>query len=123
MAETAQVEPQRPAQLHAPQPVFEKMPLQSQQPMQFFPFAPGQQQQPLLHPASNGDDERPFSRPWHIAKIVLGSASIISSTIIWAISIVMLARYTNECDYGDGFYPYFEAGFSMSIVRIKTSPL
>lgn len=124
MAET-QAEPQRPAQPHAPQPLLEKMP-PGHQTMQFFPFAPGQQHQPLLQPPSSGDAEQPFSRPRYIAKIVLGSASLLCSIIIWAICIVMLARYATT---GDDYYPDmssayyntgevpFEAGFAMAVVR------
>ncbi|OIW28233.1 hypothetical protein CONLIGDRAFT_370266 [Coniochaeta ligniaria NRRL 30616] len=119
MAETVQTpaEPQRPAQPHAPQPVLEKMPLQNQQAMQFVPYTPGQQQQPLLK--SPGDDvERPFSRPWHIAKIVLGSASLVVSIVIWAISIVLLARYTSY-DYNyDSWEITFEAAFALAAAGI-----
>lgn len=97
--------------------------------MQFFPFAPGQPQQPLVQPASGDYDKLPFSRPWHIAKIVLGSASILCSIVIWAVGIVMLARYTTGTDaYDDNYYDYddaaevgFEAGFAIAWVRGTSS--
>jgi len=123
MAETVQTqaEPQRPAQPHAPQPVLEKMPIQNHQTMQFVPYTPGQQQQPLLQPPGNVD-ERPFSRPWHIAKIVLGSASLVSSLVIWAISIVILARYASSSDYSDSWQIIFEVSFALAAVSKAVDP-
>ncbi|KAB5545859.1 hypothetical protein GE09DRAFT_221626 [Coniochaeta sp. 2T2.1] len=116
MAETAQTSGSAPQQHHthtqpvAPQPVLEKMPLQSQQPMQFIPYDP-QRQHPLLNPEDDVS-ERPFSKKWHVAKIVLGSISIVASIVLWAIAIVVLAQFaSNNQYYYDSWQITFEVAF------------
>ncbi|KAB5578007.1 hypothetical protein GE09DRAFT_537156 [Coniochaeta sp. 2T2.1] len=117
MAETVQTSgsapPQQPhqhTQPVAPQPILEKMPLQNQQPMQFIPYDP-QQQHPLLNPEDNVS-ERPFSKKWHVAKIVLGSISIVASIVLWAIAIVVLAQFASDNEYYyDSWQLTFEVGF------------
>lgn len=73
--------------------------------------------QPLLQPPVA--NELPFSRRWHIAKIVLGSVSLLSSVVMWAVSIVILARFTGSSDdYSyDSFQIPFEVAFAMAAVR------
>ena len=117
-----QTEPQRPAQPQAPQPVLEKTPWQNQQPMQFIPIAAGQHHQPLLQPPGGDDEERPVSRNWYLTKLILGSLSLVASIVIWALCIVILARYTGTGDssYSDSFQIIFESAFALSAVRKAT---
>jgi hypothetical protein len=95
-----------PQNTQLPQPVF-----QQQQPPQQFYQAPPQQgfYQPVapVAPAFQVPAPRivPFSRPWHIAKIVLRSFAIC-----WAVGVIGACGAIASNTYGNGVY--ISLGFS-----------
>lgn len=97
-----------------PPPVQQKVDEQPPQQYQVAPQQLQQQQQFAQYPYPQGQvqpaDSVPFSKPWHIAKLVLGSSSIVCSVVILGLGIYFLSTaYT------------FRTGFQFGLVGTAVS--
>ncbi|RKU46261.1 hypothetical protein DL546_006420 [Coniochaeta pulveracea] len=93
--------PAQPAQLAQPQlqalpPVFEKSQtsFQHEPTSQVLQYAPPQPPPGIAQQLPQPNEQlRPWSRRWHLAKLALGTGSLITSVILIAISLTLIAKY------------------------------